>query len=824
MNPAITEVFDSDTTQYCSFASDFEPVKKGSLFFLHQNLRSMNKNISGLESFIYQFKNNGSTVPSAIGVTETWLSSQDDANLARFNISDYQFIHNCRKTGKGGGSGLYIKKGIEFNEITCNTLSQCESTWAELTIKKMKIVVGVIYSSGTGRDKQLFATELDELLETFSSQKKKVVIMGDMNIDLFSIKTTDTYYQAIVSNGLKCTLSFATRMAQESKTLIDHVLTNLTDTVWKPFSGTIINDISDHNSTFLVFPHFYDEIKIKENNFEQVFSFKNYSSDTAKNLAASEDWTEVLNSISCDEAYDLFQSKLTNIQSHVIQKVKVTERTFLQQPWMANGIRKAQKNRYRLYKRTKLNPHNKSMYDKYKRYRNLLCRIMRKAEKDYYARLIEEADGDQGRTWHVIKDIMGKKKKKISLPDKIILNDGSEITGQSNVRKELNNHFTNIGHELASQVPPSYKKPEEFFPNVENPGSFYFKPITEFEIISAIQNLKKKKSFGPDCLHPRFITDISEIIATPLTYIANLSAETGKFPNQLKIARVVPFYKGGDKKKATNYRPISLLSVLAKVLEGCIHDRLVSYFERKHLFSEAQFGFRKNKSTKTALIKFINNIQQTLDNGSKTAAIYLDLKKAFDTVDHKILLSKLNHYGIRGIILKWFKSYLSDRKQFIENDNEVSILKCGVPQGSKLGPLLFLIYVNDMPSVLQLCIPTLFADDTTICGSAPTYNELVRKINSDLHILSEWFKANKLTLNVGKSYGCVFGTNHLGNDFRIDDQSIEICGTVKYLGVHIDSSLNWKPHLNFVTNKVSQTLGVLSKVKHCLNEKALKTI
>ena len=646
-----------------------------------------------------------------------------------------------------------------------------------------------------------------------------------MNVNLFSIKTTDPYCQALVSNGFKSTLIFATRVARSSETLIDHVLTNLTDTIWKPWSGTVMNDISDHNSTFLIFPHFYDENKIKETNYEQVFSFKGYRSETAKNLAANEDWSGILNSVSVNDAYELFQVKLTTLQSRVVKKVKVTEKSYLQQPWMTHGIRRAQKQRYILYKKTKLKPNNESLCDKYKRYRNLLCRIMRNAEKDFYTRLIEEAEGDQGRAWHVINNLMGRKKKKQSIPDEIILNDGTVVEGKNNVHKALNEHFVNVGQELASKISALDKKPEDFFHEMTDSGSFYFNPITEHDVFTSLSSLSIRKSFGPDCIHPRFVRDIAEEIASPLAHIANLSVESGTFPVELKLAKVVPLYKAGDRKKATNYRPISLLSVFAKVLEGLVHDRLVSFFEGKHLLTDSQFGFRKNKDTKAALIRFISSIQQSLDDGLKTAAVYIDLRKAFDTVNHQILLNKLSRYGIRGVMFDWFKSYLSDRMQFIENKDEGSLLRCGVPQGSKLGPLLFLIYVNDMPLVLKQTSSTLFADDTTIYGTASNYDELVRKINSDLARLSEWFKANKLTLNVEKSYGCIFGMNQKHeNDFLIDGKTIEISNTVKYLGVYVDSHLTWLPHINFIANKISQTIGALSKVRHCLNQKALKSI
>ena len=571
-------------------------------------------------------QNTRSKTPSVIGVTETWLSSKEQAKMKHVQLPDYVFQASNREQGIGGGVGLYIKN-IEHEVRDNIKLTQGESKWIELWVKEYKIVIGVIYASEKYRNRKDFINEMDQIFEHLTSERKKILIMGDMNIDLLTIQPSDLYSQTLLSNGIKSMVTFPTRVTNQTETLIDHILTNMTDMNCKPTGGAIINDISDHYSTFAVFPN-QEKMSNHKSNI-RILSFKKYRLEEAREKLQNENWTDITALNNVNEALNILISKLIKYQSEVIQTVEIKVESKFQQPWMTSGIRRSQKERYKLYKKSKAKSNNEELSNKYKRYRNNLCRIMRKAEKDYYTKLIEQAEGNQGKTWHIINDIMGRKKKRTELPDKLILNDQSEIQGDENVSNALNKFFTEIGNQLALNIPPSRRKPEDYLSEIHHPNSFYINPTTEQEVYSIMSKINVNKSSGPEGLHPRYIRDMSNLIALPMAHIINLSIEAGIVPDQLKVARVVPLYKAGNKFKAENYRPISLLSVLTKTLESLIYKRLMSYIYQEQILTTSQYGFRRGKNTKGALLKFISSIQDGMDKGEKTGAVYLDLQKAF---------------------------------------------------------------------------------------------------------------------------------------------------------------------------------------------------
>ena len=342
-----------------------------------------------------------------------------------------------------------------------------------------------------------------------------------------------------------------------------------------------------------------------------------------------------------------------------------------------------------------------------------------------------------------------------------------------------------------------------------------------------MKNWKNKKSTGFDNIDMTIVKHVISHIVKPLSYICNMSLTSGIFPNNMKIAKVIPLYKANGKNEFTNYRPVSLLPQLSKILEKLFGIRLDSFINRYNLLSSNQYGFRTNMSTSLALMELTEEITTALDDKKVTAGVFIDLKKAFDTINHNLLLKKLAHYGVRGVANKWLASYLSNRKQYVSIDecnSDLLNVLCGVPQGSILGPKLFILYVNDMCNISKILKFVLFADDTNIFCSGHDAMQLSRDLSNELDKLSVWFAVNKLILNVSKTNFMVFGNSKQRNTIlqvSIKNSKIKRVYVTKFLGILIDDRLNWKEHISLICSKLSKCIAIIYKPKHLSDKDSL---
>ena len=388
-----------------------------------------------------------------------------------------------------------------------------------------------------------------------------------------------------------------------------------------------------------------------------------------------------------------------------------------------------------------------------------------------------------------------------------------------------------IGGHTTEQSVPMSSIPFTSFLKGDYGNSFYFSPVSEFEISSVISSLNCSKSVGPNSIPIYLLKILNNNISLCLSKIINDSFLHGIFPDKLKIAKVTPIFKKGSRTDKSNYRPISVLSIFSKIFEKLVYKRVYNYLEYRNILNEFQFGFRANRSTSHALLSTIENLKEFLDKGSFGVGLFIDFKKAFDTVNHHILLNKLEFYGFRGVVNKWFQSYLTGRNQNVSINGINSSLKaisCGVPQGSVLGPLLFLLYINDLPYCSNRLVFQLFADDTNIFFSSKNLDLIQTTLNIELKNVSQWLNANRLALNIEKTNFVVFHSPkkkpHKVLSICIDNQSIREATSVKYLGVLIDSTLSWRPHISELSKKIAKSVGILSKLRHYLNTDILISI
>ena len=421
----------------------------------------------------------------------------------------------------------------------------------------------------------------------------------------------------------------------------------------------------------------------------------------------------------------------------------------------------------------------------------------------------------------MINSITGKGNKQ-KVINEIELPDGSKINDSNNKADAFTNFFISIAAETQRKLDPAQNSYEHLVPI--NNHSIYLHPISPEEVVKVIKTLKNTNGINdiPVKLLKMIVNSVSNILAK----ILNLCMQSGVYPSSFKIACVTPIFKSGKRCCINNYRPISVLPIINKIFEKLLYAKVISFLRLHKIISENQYGFLKNLDTQQAALKLIDMVLPFLGTKTIGGTLFLDFSKAFDTVDHKILLNKLERYGIRGVVNKLFVSYLSGRSQCVSIDGNKSTLlpvTSGVPQGSVLGPLLFLLYANDLNYLLNEYNKILFADDTTVVCSSENPEQLLDKLRNVMNKIIDWSNYNKLSLNCDKTKLMIFTNRKIEiPPLIVKNREIEQVDCYKYLGMHIDSKLKYKIHVKKLTSKFSSLCYVSKKISYLMRPEAAK--
>jgi hypothetical protein len=808
-----------------SFSAKYQDLQIGSDSFalLHMNIRSIPQNLSKLENYLYNLPLSF----TVIGISETWLK---ESNADCYSLDGYKHFSLCRQGKKGGGVSIFVQEDISVNtrpEFQRNeTFLEC--LFIEIPKENTGLgkdaVLGVVYRP-PDQDITMFQETLSCILQTVKRENKLLYLMGDFNINLIDSERhlpSSEFIETLYSFSLFPLITKPTRITENSATLIDNIYFNdisLTNT----FNGILFSAISDHLPIFSI----NYKSKVSTNDMKRMtrtFSQKNI--ENFKNKLQSIDWSFIYHSENGREIFSEFYSKFCEIYSLSFPLKSLKETYYTRKPWLTDGIKKSIRIKNKLYMK-QLRSADIRLKDHYKVYKRNLNKIMQHAEKSYYHDLLKKNQQNSKKLWSILKDIINKKTSR-STPNKFFIDDKIE-TDKKIIANRFNSFFTNIGKDLAERITHSDANPLSYIPQ-SICQSIVFNDVETDEVDKIIKSLKCA-SAGQDGIHAKVVKATYSQYLKPLTHICNLCISQGFFPNEMKMAKVIPLYKSGDAMKISNYRPISVLPLFSKIIERLVYSRMISFINKHKMLHKFQFGFRKNHSTNMALVSLIDKIASAVDKGDLVLGVFLDFQKAFDTVNHQILLDKLYKLGIRGTALMLLKDYLNNRQQcvsYVDVESDKSIITCGVPQGSILGPLLFLIYINDLIFASDLLMPILFADDTNVFLTGNSIDGLTSAMNTELNKIVEWLKANRLSLNIGKTQCMVFkhGQRNLSQSVNvfINGTKIEYVEYVKFLGVILDSKLKWEKHIALLKGKISRGLGAIYKGKRCLNMSSLITL
>ena len=771
---------------------------------------------------------------------ETWLNDSSPI----LQVPGYHLELTNRTTKTGGGVAILIADNIQYRWLpTPQPNDNYEACFIDVKTKNKNYIVGSLYRPpNTNPDE--FTNWLRTALLQFNNTHEIILCM-DHNMDLLKAdihKPTQRFLDCILEAGLMPSIIKPTRLSHTTATLIDNIIIDQRRN-GNYESFILMDNTSDHLPCVTILDNIQtckkDYIKVtgRDNNKTQMIHLKN----SLEKL----NFDEILATTSLEKKTQRLINSISKEINHFlpIKSKLIRFKHLWRDPWITSALMKSMNKSKHLYKKSLQGNDNTRI--SYKNYNDTLKKVKHHAKKQYYIDKCTEYKSNTRQLWTTINRLIKTQNDKTSTVSQIQSN-GIEISNPQVISKKFCSYFSNIGKHFASKIPSPDKTIDHYLTKIwRNENSLFLLPTTETEVLKLIRNLPNKRSSGHDDIDNVLLKEIAMTISNPLTKLFNESLSSGIFPDIFKLAEVIPLHKNGPRDQITNYRPILLLMTISKILEKIFYTRMYNFLTNSNQLYQSQYGFRAKHSCDHAVGELLSDIVKNLELNKPTVCLYLDLSKAFDTLLHTVILKKLERYGIRGNCLQWMESYLSNRKMLVKcrTDNG-DIIKLhpqhvtyGTPQGSCLGPLLFLIFCNDLQLHLIHLRAIQFADDTTLYMSHRKVQYLEYCINNDLRRVEDWFWANKLTLNAMKTVAMIFNCNKKNvnepwdttksiNSIQLvlNDITIPKVESTKFLGMWIDNRLSWKTHLAKITAKLKTKLCMLQKGKNLLTTHAKKIL
>ena len=713
---------------------------------------------------------------------------------------------------------VYVKDGISCSRRTDLEHEHLECIWLEIKPNKSKsFLLGNIYRPPNSSVN--WNSVFEDCIENILKEEKELYLIGDINRDLLNIQIKSAWTEYMQHFGLTQLVSDATRVTSDSSTLIDHVYSNCPENVNSINVSKV--GLSDHFPIFFtrklhVHPSKSQHFSISYRSFKHfdeakfIEDLQSVPWDTIKLFDDTDDIMEAW--------LDLF---LQVVDKHVpIKQHRVKHRT--QPQWMSSEILDA----------IKCRDQYKSVGNEieYKIWRNKVVKLIHNSKKSQYQTFVDNNKENQSSIYKLFQEVgagKGLTRKSNITSVKVgetLCEDSKEIVN------EFNNYFVNIASKLKEPIiSTNHDKLQEFCQERLPAGIKFNIPLIQREkVLKFLSNTDMSKATGTDMIGPRLLKLAAPYIVDEICFICNHSITNSVFPSKWKDAKVAPLHKSGPHEELNNYRPISVLPILSKVLEKHVHDSLSNFLHQHELLYRTQSGFRAGRSCETALVNMVDSWLNAIDNSKLIGIVLVDFKKAFDLVDHQILKNKLKVYGINDEALRWFDNYLSNRRQQVMINNcksNFQSISCGVPQGSILGPLLFLLFINDLPLYTRNVHTDLYADDTTLYDMQDSMEQIENNLQSALNNLHIWCKENGMILNSSKTKVMLVTSSQKRQrlerdvlDLKFNNDTLNSISNDKILGVFVDNNLAWTDHTKHLTKKIASNIWLLTKIKRYLSK------